>query len=116
MENIAEILGALGIGSIGSGLVTYLGVRKKVGSSLETEYMRRFDEAIKRREERIDKLERELDKNRRETLDVVREEREQCKRELLELEQRLKSEWTRQITGVRKKITSTEREALEREG
>ena len=111
MTNLVEIITAVGGGGAVSSVGTWLIARRKVGADLETEYMRRFDEAIKRREERIDKLERELDKNRRETLDVVREEREQCKRELLELEKRLSDKWERQLTDRHRAVTSQEMDA-----
>ena len=116
MENIAEILGALGIGSIGSGLITYLGVRKKVGSGLEAEYMKLFQTAIQASADRIDSLEERLDTKEQQMMVVVREEREQCKKELLDLEKRLKNEWDRQITDGRKRLTSEERAALEADG
>jgi exonuclease VII large subunit len=111
MQNLVEIITAVGGGGAVSSLATYFSVRRRLGTHLEDSYMRRFDEAIKRREERIDKLEKELDKNRRETLEVVREEREQCRKELLELEGRLSDKWERQLTGQLRALTSQEMDA-----
>lgn len=113
MQNLVEIITAVGGGGAVSSLATYFSVRRRLGTDLEASYMKRFDEAIKRREERIDKLEERLDTKEQMMMKVVREEREQCKQELLELELRLEEKWERQLTDQRRALTSQEMDAHE---
>lgn len=114
MQNLVEIITAVGGGGAVSSVGTWLVARRKVGADLEAEYVKRFDEAIRRREERIDKLEQRLDTKEQQLLDAVQEEREQCKKELLDLEQRLEKKWERLITAQYQSIAeSKEMDALE---
>lgn len=114
MQNLVEIITAVGGGGAVSSVGTWLVARRKVGAELETEYVKRFDEAIRRREERIDKLEQRLDTKEQQLLDAVQEEREQCKQELLDLELRLEEKWERLITAQFKAVNeSQELDAVE---
>tara|TARA_R100000808_G_C2151643_1_gene160796 strand:+ start:4340 stop:4726 length:387 start_codon:yes stop_codon:yes gene_type:complete len=120
IDNLPELLGAVGGGGLISALTTYFSVRQKVGSELEREFMKAFDanvqrhlEEIKAKDERIDKLYEKVDSAESRMRQALEDERHQCKEELIELERRLKEEWDRQITDGRNRLTSRERQFLD---
>lgn len=89
--DLETIAGPVGAGVLSS-LLTFLGVRTKAKSSLESEYMKRFDEAMKRahdqdkrKDERIKALEARQDSHERQTLDLLREEKESCEKKIEKL-------------------------------
>jgi uncharacterized protein (DUF2132 family) len=86
--DLETIAGPLGAGVLSS-FLTFLGVRTTAKSSLEAEYMKRFDDAMKRsheqdkrKDERIKALEERQDSHEKQTLDLLREEKESCEKKI----------------------------------